>query len=86
MNKNISASKKNKLSLRNRYRNKKYKSSIKNNIKKFLFDIKNSDIENNVSNLSIVYQKIDKAVKRGVMHRNTAARKKSRLVQMIKNR
>ena len=31
-----------------------------------------------------VYQAIDKAAKRGVIKKNTAARKKSRLVKMVK--
>lgn len=31
-----------------------------------------------------VYQAIDKAAKRGIIKKNTAARKKSRLVKMIK--
>ncbi len=35
-------------------------------------------------NLSLAYQAIDKAVKRGVMKKNTAARKKSRLSKMTK--
>lgn len=89
MNKNLSALKRNKIALRNRYYNKKYKTSIKNSIKKFLFSISNTNVEDinsiNISNnLSTVYQKIDKAVKRGVLHKNKAARKKSRLVKMMK--
>ena len=35
-------------------------------------------------NLSLAYQAIDKAVKRGVMKKNTASRKKSRLSKMTK--
>lgn len=34
--------------------------------------------------LSVAYSKIDKAVKRGVLHRNTGARKKSRLARALK--
>nr|YP_009391856.1 ribosomal protein S20 [Acrosorium ciliolatum]ARW60000.1 ribosomal protein S20 [Acrosorium ciliolatum] len=82
MQKNLSALKKTKITLRNRCLNRKYKSSIKTSIKKFLFSIKKS--ENSLENLSMVYKKIDKAVKRGVIHKNMAARKKSRLVKMIK--
>nr|QCI05718.1 ribosomal protein S20 [Cryptopleura ramosa] len=82
MQKNLSVLKKNRITLRNRYLNKKYKSGIKISVKKLLISIKNA--ENIVENLSIVYKKIDKAVKKGVIHKNTAARKKSRLVKMIK--
>lgn len=82
MQKNLSAIKKTKITLRNRCINRKYKSSIKTSIKRFLLSVKNS--QNVLENLSVVYKKIDKAVKRGVIHKNTAARKKSRLVKMIK--
>ena len=34
-------------------------------------------------NLSLAYQAIDKAAKRGVIKKNTAARKKSRLAKLI---
>lgn len=34
--------------------------------------------------LSVAYAKIDKAVKRGVLHTNTGARKKARLAKALK--
>jgi small subunit ribosomal protein S20 len=34
--------------------------------------------------MSLAVSKIDKAVKRGVLHRNTGARKKARLARAIK--
>ena len=34
--------------------------------------------------LKVAYQAIDKAMKRGIIKKNTAARKKSRLVKMLK--
>jgi len=42
------------------------------------------DAEGAKKNLSAAYKAIDKALKRGVIKKNTAARKKSRLVKMIK--
>lgn len=39
--------------------------------------------EKTEKNLSVAFQAIDKAVKRGVMHKNTAARKKSSLSKMV---
>ena len=36
--------------------------------------------------LSAVYSKIDKAVKRGVLHRNNGARKKARLAKSFKQK
>jgi small subunit ribosomal protein S20 len=35
--------------------------------------------------MSAAYSKIDKAVKRGVFHRNNGARKKARLAKALKN-
>ena len=86
MKKNLSAVKKTQVSFRNRLRNKVYKQAMKTSIKQFLINI---DSLNNASNynletLSLVYQSIDKAVKKGVIHKNNGSRKKSRLAKMIK--
>nr|ARW63728.1 ribosomal protein S20 [Chondria sp. (in: red algae)] len=79
--------------LRNRNRNKKYKLAIKRAIKKYLLTLHNDEVRSHndvqytnlcLSNLSIVYKRIDKAVKRKVLHRNTAARKKARLAKILK--
>lgn len=89
MSKNLSAVKKVRITLRNRLRNRKYKFSIKKSIKKYLLDMKDTSVDsmnfskNNLNNLSIVYQKIDKAVKRGILHKNQGARKKARLAQIM---
>lgn len=88
MSKNLSALKKAQISLRNRARNKVYKSSIKTLVKKFTLDLQNNtiaDISYHELNLSSAYQKIDKAVKKGILHRNNAARKKACLVRKMKN-
>ncbi|NEO96840.1 MAG: 30S ribosomal protein S20 [Moorea sp. SIO3G5] len=87
MSKNVSAIKKKKIANRNRLRNKIYKSSIKTWTKKFLLSldtINESNINDSINNLSIIYQKIDKAVKRGVLHKNKGARKKSILAKTMK--
>jgi len=86
MRKNLSAVKKNQITIRNRKRNKIYKSSIKTSTKKYLYNIENRHLCNIVdlsTSLSLVYQKIDKAVKRGILHKNKAARKKAALAKMI---
>nr|WGH13048.1 ribosomal protein S20 [Echinothamnion sp.] len=81
-----------KIILRNRSRNKKYKLSVKKAIKMYLFSLNNIGKNNNsnqtnldicANNLSIVYKNIDKAVKKKVLHKNTASRKKSQLANMI---
>nr|QCI08374.1 ribosomal protein S20 [Ptilothamnion sphaericum] len=87
MKKNLSAIKRTQLSLRNRAENKKYKVAIKSSIKKYLLYFDNNQDPNmliSLEYLSLVYQRIDKAVKKGVIHKNKAARKKSRLAKMIK--
>ena len=86
MSKNSSAIKKNKIASRNRLRNKIYKSSIKTWTKKYLLSldtINESNINDSANNLSTIYQKIDKAVKRGVLHKNKGARKKSILAKAM---
>nr|YP_009296969.1 ribosomal protein S20 [Ceramium japonicum]AOM66312.1 ribosomal protein S20 [Ceramium japonicum] len=88
MRKNLSAVKKNQVAIRNRMRNKIYKSLIKTSTKKYLYNLKNIHLFSSqevLINLSSVYQKIDKAVKRGVLHKNKAARKKANLVKIMKN-
>ena len=54
---------------------------VQKNIKKLLASGKVSEATKLISS---AYQAIDKAVKRGVLKANTAARKKSRLVASIK--
>ena len=76
---------------RNRLRNKAYKSAVKTLMKKYLNAVQvyaanptpelNQEVQ---ARLSEAYSKIDKAVKRGVLHPNNGARKKSRLAHKLK--
>ncbi|MBQ7765008.1 30S ribosomal protein S20 [bacterium] len=68
----------------NRQRNVAFKSSIKTAVKKALALAVESDKEALAAAISNVYKLCDKAVSKGVLHKNTAARKKSRLVLAIK--
>jgi small subunit ribosomal protein S20 len=79
---------------RNRMINRRYSSTIKTLSKLFLAKLKNvspSLAEEEKSKLKTetktlinkVYSIIDKAVKKGVIHKNTAARKKSRIGKMF---
>ena len=63
----------------NRQRNVAFKSSIKTAVKKVLELANGEDKEALNTSLSKVYQLCDKAVSKGILHKNTAARKKSRL-------
>lgn len=68
----------------NRVRNVAFKTSIKTAVKKALTLATGEDKEALNSAVSKVYQLCDKAVSKGILHKNTAARKKSRLVLAIK--
>jgi len=68
----------------NRQRNVAIKSEIKTAIKKALSLAEGKDSDALNASISSVYKLCDKAVSKGVLHKNTAARKKSRLVLAIK--
>jgi small subunit ribosomal protein S20 len=79
---------------RNRIVNRRYSSTIKTLSKLFQKKLKTAQTnkeENNeqlkkdtVSLIQNLYSIIDKAVKKGVIHKNTAARKKSKLIKNSK--
>ena len=78
---------------RNRMINRRYSSTIKSLSKLFISKVKSSinSIEEEKSKVKSetlnivnkVYSIIDKAVKKGVIHKNTAARKKSKIGKML---
>lgn len=86
MKKNLSAIKRAQISERNRLRNKYYKSSIKTLIKKTLQNIEQKGGFNSKQATLLVaqaYSKMDKAVKKGIITKNHAARKKSKLFSKL---
>nr|YP_010197590.1 ribosomal protein S20 [Gracilaria flabelliformis subsp. simplex]UAD86006.1 ribosomal protein S20 [Gracilaria flabelliformis subsp. simplex] len=85
MSKNISAVKKNQISLRNKYRNKSYKSAIKTLTKKYILSLDDNKSHDHMLQLSVIYKKIDKAVSKGILHKNNGSRKKSILAKAMKN-
>jgi len=85
----LSAEKRIDVNKRNQLRNKAYKSTIRTIYKKCLIAINNTDEDNMDSVnalLSMSYSKLDKAVQKGMMHRNAAASKKAALAKALKNR
>ena len=70
---------------RNYERNVAFKSSIKTAVKKALVlaQAKEKDQAAIDGAISSVYKLCDKAVSKGILHKNTAARKKSRLTKAI---
>ena len=57
----------------------KYKSAVKNTKKAIVADTKQVAVDN----LKLAMSTLDKAAKKGVIHKNTASRKKSRLAKAI---
>ncbi len=68
---------------RNTERNTAFKTSIKTAVKKVLVCASSEDKSELNSLLSNVYKLCDKAVSKGILHKNTAARKKSRLTKAV---
>ena len=58
-------------------------SSMRTAIKKFEKEVKAGNKEQASNNLNIAIQRIDKAKTAGLVHKNKAARLKSRLIKMI---
>lgn len=68
---------------KNRVRNVAMRTSIKTAVKKVLEAATAKDNEVIKTTLAKAYQLCDKAVSKGVLHKNTAARKKSRLTKAV---
>ena len=68
---------------RNHERNVAFKSAIKTAVKKVLTSAKANDQEALKAAMSEAYKLCDKAVSKGILHKNTAARKKSRLTKAL---
>ncbi len=88
---NKSAIKRIEIAERNRVRNKTYKSAVKTLMKNYFAAVEDyarqpstESLQEVQKRMSEAYSKIDKAVKRRVLHANTGARKKSRLAKMLK--
>ena len=76
---------------RNRLRNKSEKSAVRTLMKKYFTAVENyaanrtEELKQEVNQLmSKAYSRIDKAVKRNVLHKNNGARKKARLARYYK--
>lgn len=87
---NKSALKRIQIAERNRVRNKTYKSAVKTLMKKYLAAVDDyarqpstESLQEVQTRMAAVYSKIDKAVKRKVLHPNNGSRKKSRLAKTL---
>ena len=88
---NKSSKKRVEIAERNRLQNKAYKSALRTLMKRCLAacssynEAPGDEAKTSLTtSMSAAFSKIDKAVKRGVMHRNTGAHQKSRLSSAVK--
>lgn len=87
---NKSAIKRIKINERQRTENTIYKSQVKTFMKKYFKVLQDFETNPSQENLILVrtilnmaYSKIDKAKKKNILHKNNAARKKSRLIKAL---
>lgn len=64
-------------------KNSMRKSALKTTVKKAVEAISSSNIENANTSFKQAVKAIDKAVAKGILHKNTAARKKSTLAKSL---
>ena len=81
----VSARKRARQAERHRMRNASLRSNVRTAIKKVLRAIENGDKDAAVNAYKDVVPAIDRSVSKGIMHKNTAARNKSRLNQHVKD-
>lgn len=68
---------------RNRVRNQAVKTRVKTMIKKVLAAVEVKEVEAAKAALTVAFKELDKAVTKGVLKKNTASRKKSRLAVKV---
>jgi small subunit ribosomal protein S20 len=73
--------KRNKQNEKARLRNKATKSELKTEIRKFRAAAEAGDAEATVAQLRVATRKLDKAVSKGVLHKNQAANRKSAIAK-----
>lgn len=88
---NKSARKRIGINERNRLQNRYYKTSVRTLTKLFFKNLEKSKIENTIQSqeslqtiLSAIYSFLDKGTKKKIFHKNTAAKKKSKLATYLK--
>ena len=68
---------------RNASRNQAIKSRVKTFVKKVLSAVEAKNVDEAKTALQVAYKELDKAVTNGVLKKNTASRKKSRLALKV---
>ena len=81
---NLSAAKKSlRADERKRLYNLRRNRAVKSHVKDVLDSVKSGNLDKAQESLPLAYKAIDKAAKRGILKRNTAARRKSSLAKAI---
>ena len=78
-----SAKKRLRQNIKHNLRNRTYRSALKTQMKKFLSVVKEGNAQVAQEELRLTVKKIDKGVVKGILHKNTASRKKSRLTKNL---
>ncbi|MCO6438020.1 MAG: 30S ribosomal protein S20 [Phycisphaerae bacterium] len=78
-----SAKKRIKQNERNRARNRTRKSALKTDTRKYLETLSSGDVANAKKQLVQVTKRLDQTAAKGTIHKNTAARRKSRLARRL---
>ncbi|MHC4713104.1 MAG: 30S ribosomal protein S20 [Planctomycetota bacterium] len=84
MPQSLSARKRVRQNEKRRLRNKAVRSSVRSAVKSFRKLVDAGDLEAARTRYDIVQKKLDQAVSKGVFHRNTASRYKSRLAAVLR--
>ena len=78
-----SAEKRVRQNVKRELRNRRTKSMLRKSIRRFEESLQGGDMEEAKVTLNAAVRQIDRAATRGVVHKNTAARKKSRLSRIF---
>jgi small subunit ribosomal protein S20 len=78
-----SAQKRNRQNEKRRISNRMFSTKVKNSAKRMLVLIEEKNKEKAVTEFKEFSAHVDKAVKKGIFHKNTAARRKSRMQKKI---
>ncbi|MDR3166602.1 MAG: 30S ribosomal protein S20 [Treponema sp.] len=81
--KSSSAAKRHRQSEERRIRNKAVKSSVRTSAKKFVFFAQKKEVNEAEAALKDMIKKIDSAAQKGIIKKNAAARKKSRMQKLF---
>lgn len=79
----LSAKKRIRQNAKRRARNRWRKAQTKEAVRAFDESLRTGDLDAAKENLKVVYKRLDKIAGKGTIHKNTAARKKSRLARRL---